>query len=387
MYRPDYQGGSIVNLIASIASGLGAPSGPYPPLTDLDPHVFSEARNVALILVDGLGDAYLCDRHPGSFLARHRRRPVTSVFPTTTASAVTSLLTGVAPQQHAVTGWFMWLREFGMVTTILPFVSRAGALDLAAAGLEPGRVLGARPLADTLDVETLMFSEQAIVDSPYSRATSGTARRQGYRGLDGFFAGLREALTVPADGRRFVYAYWSQFDATAHHEGPESEACARLLQEFDRGLESLAADLAGSGTLLLVTADHGFIATAPELYVELSDHPDLAECLALPLCGEPRAAYCYVRPGYEGRFECYVAGRLAEVCELRRSEELLREGWFGLGEPHPELEHRIGDYVLLLKDRHVIKDYLAGEKPFHFKGVHSGLSAAEMFVPLVVWEG
>jgi hypothetical protein len=76
--------------------------------------------------------------------------------------------------------------------------------------------------------------------------------------------------------------------------------------------------------------------------------------------------------------------QLAEVIEWHRSEALLQQGLFGLGEPHPELAARIGDYTLMMNQGHVIQDPIAGERPFAMVGYHGGLSAAEMYVPLVV---
>ena len=46
----------------------------------------------------------------------------TAANPPTTSAAITTFATGLAPQQHAVTGWFMHLKELGAVSTILPVV-------------------------------------------------------------------------------------------------------------------------------------------------------------------------------------------------------------------------------------------------------------------------
>jgi hypothetical protein len=109
----------------------------------------------------------------------------------------------------------------------------------------------------------------------------------------------------------------------------------------------------------------------------------LAATLALPLCGEPRAAYAYLRPGAEADFDAYVAERLGDVCAALPSEELLDGGWFGLGPEHPQLRRRIGDRVVLPAPGWVIKDQLPGEEPFNQMGVHGGASPAERRVPII----
>ncbi|HQU15980.1 MAG: hypothetical protein B7Z66_01355 [Chromatiales bacterium 21-64-14] len=128
MLRPDYEGGGLVNLMASLMTGLGGrPSDLYPPLAGLPPQEVKAAANVVLLLLDGLGHDYLIQNGAGGALCRHLQGPITSVFPPTTAAAVTTVLTAVGPQQHAVTGWFVHLRELGTVSALLPFRPRWGA--------------------------------------------------------------------------------------------------------------------------------------------------------------------------------------------------------------------------------------------------------------------
>lgn len=381
--RPDYTGASLVNLMASLRGALGAPATEYPEAGLLPAAELRRARRIVLLLIDGLGQDFLLRQSPQSVLRRHLRGRLDSVFPTTTAAAVTTLATGVGPQQHAITGWFLWLRELGMVTSILPFRSRAGSLDLAHAGLSVQPLLGAPTLFAEIGRSAVVLSPARIVDSAFSRASTGPARRIGYHDLDDLFMRMTQLATA-ADGPDFIYAYWPEFDSLAHMKGVSGADAQRHFERLDRACGEFLERIAGTDTCVLITADHGFIDTGPEHYVHLADHPDLAACLRLPLCGEPRAAFCYVRPDCMNLFERYAKEVLSAYCECVPAAELIGRGVFGLGAPHPELPSRIGDYVLLMKERFVIKDYIAGEKPFFFAGVHSGLSEAELRVPLVV---
>src|SRR5215213_6483005 len=102
--RADYDGGGLVNLMASIVAGRGgAPR--HPLLAALPIEDISNARNVLLLIVDGLGDGYLQRRGAGGELARRRRAAITSVFPPTTAAAITTSYTGCTPLEHGLTGW------------------------------------------------------------------------------------------------------------------------------------------------------------------------------------------------------------------------------------------------------------------------------------------
>lgn len=382
---PDYAGGSLVNLMASCAARLGvapAANAIYPQAERLSAAELGRARRIVLLLVDGLGYDYVQRQAQDSALRRHLAGHLDSVFPTTTAAAITSLLTAVAPQQHAITGWFLWLRELRRVTTILPFLSRGEQLDLHRAGYDIRSVLGASPWLAQAAAGCYVLAPEWIVDSAYSQATGGSASRQGYQGLTDFFTKLT-ALVARADSR-FIYAYWPDYDALAHERGVGSPELAQHYRQLDKAFAEFLSRIAGSETYVVATADHGFIDTGPEHYLHLADYPDLSDCLARPLCGEPRAAYCYIKPGRGAAFERWIERHWQAYCECHRSQALIEAGYFGLGTPHPELAARVGDYTLVFKDRYVIKDYVTGERPFFFHGVHSGLSEAELRVPLIL---
>ncbi|HEX2197163.1 MAG TPA: alkaline phosphatase family protein, partial [Burkholderiales bacterium] len=145
--RPDYGGGSLVNLVASIAEARGAVPR-HPPLKTLSAAELALARHVVLVLIDGLGDNYLARKGAGGELARRRKRALTSVFPSTTASAITTSYTGCTPLEHGLTGWFTYFGEAGCVGAPLPFRSRGDNLPLRARGFTPERAFPAPPLLE-----------------------------------------------------------------------------------------------------------------------------------------------------------------------------------------------------------------------------------------------
>jgi arylsulfatase A-like enzyme len=382
MVLPDYHGGSIVNLMSSIIAALGGDAGIYPPLRGLDPAELA-SPNVVLIIIDGLGYDYLRGTGAASGLAKRLRGKMTSVFPSTTATAITTFLTGVAPQQHGLTGWHMYFRELGSIAAVLPFRPRYGGSSLREAGVDPVRFFRHVPIFDQLNATCSIISPQRIVHSDFNAAHSGRAKRYGFASLKGFFERIGSVLRLGA-GRRYVYAYYPEIDSLAHQHGAASEDVAAHLAQWDLAFAEFLEAIRGTETTVIVTADHGFIDSAAESHIELETHPRLAETLTLPLSGERRVAYCYVHAGKERQFEDYVASELSEQAMLYSSEKLLEGGWFGLGEAHPGLRDRIGDYTLVMKDRWTIKDWIFGEHRHEQIGVHGGVSDAEMHVPLII---
>jgi predicted AlkP superfamily pyrophosphatase or phosphodiesterase len=377
---PDYHGGSLVNLMSSLITALGG-SSPYAPLTALPPQHLADARHVVLLVIDGLGHDFLISRD--SALRRHLRSPLTSVFPSTTASAIPAFLTGLAPQQHGLTGWHMYFREIGAIAAPLPFRVRAGRHSLRDAGVTPETLFGLTPLFDRLPLPCHVVSPKHIIHSDFNAALSGRAKRHGYETLEEMF-GLIGGLLRSEAPRSYVHAYWPQLDSHAHEYGITSPQVAEAFAALDAGFARLVDVARDSGSRIVVTADHGFIDTSAEETIDLDDHPGLRETLLLPLCGEPRMAYAYVRTGREAQFEDYVRERLADRVQLFKSADVLQKGWLGPGEAHPALRDRIGDYVLVPRGRAILRDWLRGEPRHTHIGVHGGLTAAEMIVPLVV---
>jgi predicted AlkP superfamily pyrophosphatase or phosphodiesterase len=229
-----------------------------------------------------------------------------------------------------------------------------------------------------------MLSPAYIADSDFNRAHLGRARLVRHRNLNEL---TRQLIDLLREGdERYLYAYWSELDSMGHQSGIWSEEARRHLLEIDQAFSYLLEQSRGSDSLIIICADHGQIDTRPDDRLSLDDHPDLQAMLSLPLCGEPRAAYCYLRPGCENAFDDYVRSEMAGKATVYPSGEVLENNWFGLGTPHPQLPWRIGDRLMLMQGNYIIKDWLAQEKRYDLIGVHGGVSEDEMEVPLIIAE-
>ncbi len=378
---PNYQR-SLISLMAALAQGLGVEQIHYEPLPEL-PVERLRGRTVVLLVVDGLGLQLLRHLPATAPLRRHYTTPLQSVFPTTTAAAITTIATAAAPARHAVTGWFTWLKELGSVATLLPFRPRLGSAGYS--GVTPQELVGATPLTARIALASAYFQPAEIAHSVYSRFVSGPAQQCGFHGLSGLFDGLAAAVQANA-APRYLFGYWSELDGLAHRFGSESAAVLEQLYAIDNAFGRFLETIAGSGALVLLTADHGLTDSLPERTVDLAAHPRLAAALTLPLCGEPRAAFAYLRPAQRAAFIHYVTQELAERCDLISAEQLLEERWFGPGPEDPRLTDRIGDYLLLPRDGVVFRQRLPHEAGYEQRGVHGGLSQAERTVPLIIAE-
>ena len=378
---PDYSGQGLVNLVQSIATACGSADARYPELAALPAATLGEARHIVLLVIDGLGQRIL-ERHPACpNLQRHAIASIGSVFPSTTASAITTFMSGLAPAQHGLTGWHIYLEEIEQTLAILPLTPRSGP-PLAAPETLAARLFTQPTLFEQLDRESWVVTPRSIAGSPFNAWHSRGATSLAYDSLEEMFAQIA-CLLRDANAPRYIYAYTSDLDRDAHRHGTDSAQVRQTLASLDRGCGELWRDAQGSDSWLLVTADHGFIDSPPPRVVNLDDHPRLAALLTRPLCGERRAAYCYVAPENRPAFKAYIAAQLAHCVDLRNSADLIDAGWFGPPPYHPRLAARVGDYTLVMKDDWTIKDQLPGEKQHRMLGVHGGVSSDEMIVPLI----
>jgi hypothetical protein len=376
--RPDYTGGSLVNLVASIVAARGG-NALHPRLRNLNEDELRAARNIVLLIIDGLGDNYLMRRGAGGELARRRRAALTSVFPSTTASAITTSYTGCTPLEHGLTGWFTYFGEAGCVSAALPFRSRGDYLPLARRGVTPDQIYLSDSIFETLPTKCFVVTYKDIIDSEYNTRHCRGAQRIAYEALDEMVTHIESAVKS-GEGRKFVYAYWPVYDMVAHRHGAESAQAYEQLAKVDAAFGALLARLAGTDSMVIATADHGFIDAAPEESFELPS--SLASMLRFPLCGERRVAYCHVHDA-DG-FAQKARDWLGERADVFPSSKLADDGWFGPGTPHPRFAERIGDVALVMRGHYTVKDWTPGESRHLHIGNHGGTSEDEMLIPLIL---
>ena len=149
------------------------------------------------------------------------------------------------------------------------------------------------------------------------------------------------------------------------------------LARIDEAFGALLARLSGTDSMVVATADHGFIDVPDEESLTLPS--SLAAMLRFPLCGERRVAYCHVHSPRAFIEEAKLW--LGERATVRPSAELVDEGWFGPGEPHPRFAERIGDVTLVMRGNFTVKDWTPGEHRYMHIGNHGGTSEDEMNSP------
>ncbi len=169
---PDYQGGTIANVPATVANLLGVTFSGLPALTT--PDLINQSgriNKVVVLLVDSLGwDIFERSReHLSGFIELATVDiKITSVFPSTTVAALSSLWTGYAPAQHGVVGLRLFLPDEAVLASVLRFSPTFASLpdSLTKAGVEPENFLQVPGFAEQLvagGIVTYSLKGQALL--------------------------------------------------------------------------------------------------------------------------------------------------------------------------------------------------------------------------------
>lgn len=400
---PDYGGRGLINVPATALDVLGVRDASDPvPLADLDPALCDGVKQVVMVLADGLGYGQLerlCESGETPFLAslveRARRREsaqlleCTTIFPSTTAAAVTTMHTARTPQEHGNIAYFLWLEEFGRVTQMLRWcrADRRRGSYFDDPNLDPRRYVQVPSIHTRLRdaggrsyvIEPEIFRGQAM---------------ERMHGVDAEFVGcavpsmmgvrLRELLEARPWGGApaLVYAYWEGIDYVTHRLGPRGPEHAAEAAAFDLSLGRALRARPPGDTLVLLTADHGHAAVEPTSFLDLHDDHELEALLRTPLAGEPRVPFfstdhpaevvAHLRRRYPGAFFTF------------ERDDGIEAGLFGRGAP-TLVKRRVGEVLGLLDGDRAASIIRIEGRPLRQRGSHGGMTADEMRIPVLAW--
>jgi predicted AlkP superfamily pyrophosphatase or phosphodiesterase len=356
---PDYGGACIANVVpALLEPGIPAPS--WMPEAALD------ASQVVLLVLDGLGWMQLRDRlKVAPTLATMDGQAIDSVCPTTTATALTSITTGLAPGDHGVVGYRI-ATGVGVLNVL-----RWSVDGHDARSSEPPEKL--QPVEAFVSQRPLIVTRAEFAESGFTRAHLDGVRFRGYRVTSTLVTEVADALRRHEP---FVYAYYDGLDKVGHEYG--------LAEHFDAELafvDRMVGDLLGvlpPGAVLLVTADHGQVEVGERL-VPL--HAEVQALCSLQ-SGEARFRWLHARPGRASDLLATATARYSDTGWVVGVDQVIDEGWFGPSVTDAA-RARLGDVALVARDDVAYVDP-ADTGPYNLIGRHGSMTEAEVRVPLLV---
>jgi hypothetical protein len=351
--KPDYGGAWVGAVGEALISGAEHPW--------LPPAV-AEAAGVLLLVLDGLGWHMLQERGPvAPVLAAMAGGPITTVAPTTTSAALTSISTGTPPAEHGIVGYRMRLGS--EVLNVLGWHAPGGPPDPSR--FQPRAAFGGRKVP--------VVTRAEFGPTGFTQAHLRGARFVGWRTNATLVEHCRRLV---AEGPRFVYAYYDGIDKVAHAYGLHDGFHDVELAAADRLVADLLDALPDSWALV-VTADHGQVHVGAEGIVEL----DAVAGLVATMAGEGRFRSLHARAGASAELRAAAEECYGDRAWVFSRDQLLDEGWLG---PAATLEvrGRVGDVVLAARAPVAFIDP-AFPQERRLVSFHGSLTPDEMLVPLV----
>jgi len=365
---PDYKN-NILNISASLAAYLGVENS-YPQLDILQDKLNKGFSTVIFIIFDALG-YYNLKYHldENDLLVRETHKKITSVFPSTTTNATTTMMSLSYPGEHCWLGWSLYFKEIDSCVDI--FLNKISGKDHY---LKEDFVFNIIPYSnfynrrknEAIDVYTLF---------PEFVATGKSKNHRSYRDLADMFTHLDDFCRVP--GRKIIYTYCNEPDQTMHLHGATSNETGQIIKEINRLVSSFSERL--SDTLLIISADHGQIDITE--HIELYRDQALQKYLVRPLSMETRAASMLVDPMREEEFQKFFSSIYSEH-SLYKTIDLIASGVFG--QPViPQARAFLGNYIAVPQGN---SGFLLHDAVKQYPGNHGGLTPEEMYVPLILIE-
>ena len=320
---------------------------------------------MVLLVIDGLGWNQLQPRtHLAPAMAALEGTPITTVAPSTTATALTSITTGLPPGEHGVMGY-----RIAVGSDVLNVLRWTTDGRDARTSIIPGEL---QPHAPFGGQRPPVLTRAEFAGSGFTLAHLDPVRFTGYRTLGTLTA---ELVRLTRAGEPLVYAYYEGLDKVSHEYG--------LGEQYDeelRWIDHLVATLLEvlpAGTVLAITADHGQVETGDDV-LELPS--DVSTHVAMQ-SGEGRFRWLHARAGRAPALADAASSLLDDHAWVRTREQAIDDGWYG-PKVTDAAASRLGDVLVAARGTVAFFDP-KDTGPYVLIGRHGSLTPDEMLVPLL----
>jgi len=368
--EPAYGSRSLADVLPAVASALGVSLAGEERRTGL---TLPEAPSYVVFLVDGLGsDLLAAHAHAAPYLASRLGPDATGTagVPSTTATSLTSLGTGLTPGAHGVVGFTSRVPGSDRLLNALYWDK-----DVDPVQWQP-HPTGFQLLAGT-GVHVTTVNKREFRGSGLT-----VASQRGGEWVDADRVGERVAGAVAAAGRRpsFTYLYDGDLDWTGHRYGVASAQWLQQLAIIDAEAEQLR-DALPAHARLVVVADHGMVDCPPGHRIDVDDDPTYRSGVVL-LGGEARFRHVYCAAGAVPDVASCWRELLGDRALVLTRDEAIARGWFG--RVSAAVLPRLGDVVVAARDDWGIFSPVDFPYETRLVGLHGSLTPVEMRIPMLV---
>jgi hypothetical protein len=331
------------------------------------------ATRVCVVLVDGLGSENL--RSAGGhapFLnaALKKYKSINTVFPSTTASAITSFGVGARPSEHGVFGYSVFDRKANEVRNLLSGWSTEFVPE------DFQKLPSVAAIAEQENVRAFSVGPGEYAESGFTRLNMAHSEYVAAKTFEDRVDSVERILA--SKQKSLTYLYFPELDSIAHSAGVASTQWLNKLEELDASIKNLVSALP-PGAAVVLTADHGVVDVPRENQI-LLDEFNVQGLIAVT--GDPRNSFLYFEPNVDiDAQQKYLSEELEGKVIVCSPAELIALGWLA---PAISNAQYLPDLFLISEPGFAVY-HRAYAKPQSLRmiGQHGGVSQTELSVPLL----
>lgn len=374
---PDYNH-SILNMVSSILKNYNVKN-THNTLPELDMLLQKKYKNIVLLILDGMGENVLKAASPNGTFFNHQKSTITSVYPCTTTAALTTYYSGKAPIETGWIGWSQYFKEYGRTIDMLPYVDSYTKESVPRENFDVYKLLDYKTTYEQIMEASPNVKTYEIKPAHCETKTEQCIHIHSFKGV----CDSIETLCKNSE-QKYIFAYFDSPDNINHKYGCDSEETKKFILEAENLIYNLTQNLAGSDTLILISADHGhnnIHKNIPALNLN-----GLEDCYIMPPCLEPRFVSFWIKNDKRDYFENNFKAMFKDEFILYTKDEFLKTNLMGNGTPHKKIDDFLGDYIAIaISDTSInLGTYLS--KPKIKLSDHCGLTKNEMEVPFIVYD-
>jgi predicted AlkP superfamily pyrophosphatase or phosphodiesterase len=391
-HKPHYKKYSLANIAPTILSHFGKKSkniiNDNPIQTSLD-----GCESIVLLLIDGLGFNLIKNSLHNELLKQLYFNnvviPITSTFPSTTSTALSTVNTGMTPQEHGIIGHTMYLRKYGIIANMVNFSpeSDRNSIRLAKFGFDPETFLSKNTLYQSLsdmDIETKVLTRWIYKKSALSRMLHKGSDVLPYVNSSDMFFNISKLVNKKTP---FVFAYWDALDSASHVYGPFTPAVQSelrnilygLITEFIKNIKSKYQNK----VCILITGDHGLVHVNKNGRFFTNSIPKYLDNLNRPPSGDSRTSFVKLDNSNNKNLKT-IFRKYRNQFDIFPSDKFVKEGFYGSKIVNKDISSALGDYTILSRKGNALMHRFKSDFKASLSGYHGGLTDDELFVPLFV---
>ncbi len=357
---------NIINISSSLELFLNG-STDKPTLKKLDKAIHGNYKNIVFIIFDGLGiNPLKINLNKGAFLRKKCQDSLTSVFPSTTTNATTSIITNKYPLEH---GWFGWCLYFEEIKKVVDLFLATDSYTKEK--IDSSFVNEKLPTIPFYKSNHSPYIINRVVPSYFNDGILDN--KYEFKDLETFFDTIFSICQK--EGKQFIYAYNPEPDHTMHEYGVSSIFAKQAIVKINDYMEKLFNQ--SKDTLFIISADHGQVDI--DGYENIYLDEEILKMIEWPFFLEARAMAVKLKDEYKHTFKRQFNHKYHHDFKIYDVKTLINHNYFG---PLRNKEHEklLGDYIIIAKGHKMFRlnDY------YNYHLGHHGSLTKEMLVPLII---